>query len=103
MNPAATATGAFSGAASFDGSKDAIEGSAVLTQPTTLAENHDGHVYLHFNATPGETFVLESADSIDSANWQFEATVEGADSAIDLPPIPPAGSQKFYRLRPVAQ
>jgi hypothetical protein len=100
--PAAVATGQFSGEASFDGSKDAIEGGALLTQPTTLAENHEGYVYLHFNATPGETFVLESADSIDSGTWQFEATVDGADSAIDLPPIAPSGNQKFYRLRPVA-
>jgi hypothetical protein len=100
--PSATGSGQFSGEASFDGSKDTIQGGATLSPPATLAENRDGRVYLHFNATPGEQFILESADSIESATWEYEATIQGTDSAIDLPPIDPSGTQKFYRLRPVA-
>jgi hypothetical protein len=100
--PAGNAARQFTGQASFDGSKDEIAGPSSAKPPSTLAESHDGHIYLHFNGTPGELFIMESADTIDSATWQFEATIQGADDAIDMPPIAPAGTQKFYRLRPAS-
>lgn len=90
----------FGGRASFDGSKDAIGGAAILSPPTTSAEQRDGRVYLRFNATPGEQFILESASAIDSAPWEYETTIQGADTAIELPPFEPSSNLKFYRLRP---
>jgi hypothetical protein len=102
--PSTTATvGEFRGTASFDGSADGVQGGAVLTAPNGIAEHRDGRVYLRFNATPGENFILESASSVDSAAWNYEATIQGTQSAIELPPVEPSASLKFYRLRPVAQ
>lgn len=100
---AASVSGEFSGASSFDGSSDGVQGACVLTAPSGTAEHRDGQVYLRFNATPGEHFILESANSVDTPVWTYEATIEGAQSATELPPVEPAANLKFYRLRPVAQ
>jgi hypothetical protein len=102
--PSTTSTaGEFTGTASFDGSADGVQGGCVLTAPNCTAEHRDGQVYLRFNATPGENFILESATSIDSAIWDYEATIQGVQSSIELPPVEPSAKLKFYRLRPLAQ
>ncbi|HUS37413.1 MAG TPA: hypothetical protein VM680_18850 [Verrucomicrobiae bacterium] len=98
----ASTSGEFTGTASFDGSADGVQGGCVLTAPNCTAEHRNGQVYLRFNATPGENFILESATSIDSPAWNYEATIQGTQSAIELPPVEPSAKLKFYRLRPVA-
>jgi hypothetical protein len=96
-----TSEGDFEGVASFDGASQSIAGNAISHPGIATVESRDGHVYLHFNASPGAQFILESADALDSVNWHFETTINGNGSAIDLPPIEPSEDQKFYRLRPV--
>jgi hypothetical protein len=59
------------------------------------------HVILNFNAFPGVTFNLESADALDSTVWTaVRPNVLGGDAPIQLGPIDVSNVQKFYRLRP---
>ena len=74
----------------------------VPSGPENVYIGIDRSTVWRINATPGESFILESANSIDSPAWNYEATIQGTQSAIALPPVQPSAKLKFYRLRPVA-
>jgi hypothetical protein len=97
-----TTFGIFCGEVSFDGSSDPIGGASSVGVPGVRTEHRDGHVYFRFNCAPGDHYIFETADSVDSANWHFEAEIIGAQTSIDVPAVEPSERQKFYRLRAVA-
>jgi hypothetical protein len=96
-----SASANFGGTASFDGSDDIVAGATTLRTSTPIVQRTtDGKVRLSFHATAGESFLVESAASLDAVTWDLVTTIQGADTAVDLPLIEPVEQQRFYRLRP---
>jgi hypothetical protein len=105
LRPTANAIrGEFTGAVSFDGSFEAITGPSELLPPTLIAQPTIAdavRVHLRVSATPNETFLLESANTIDASAWDLVKTILGEENHIELAPLEPSDTQKFYRLRPL--
>jgi hypothetical protein len=71
----------------------------TLANPTglTAPKFNAGSWTLPFQTTPGFTFVVQKAVSLDSPEWQTLATVEG-DGALHTVADPNSGPQAFYRI-----
>jgi hypothetical protein len=95
----------FSGSMRADGVIAPIAGNHLLPPSEIPIANANrapsGRVSLGFNVAPGESFLVEGADSIDSTNWIPISAITGGDTPTELPEIDPDDRQKFYRVRPV--
>lgn len=103
--PIGVTEGSFDGQVFVGGVSHPISGPTtahVLPSTETSVKWVDSaHVMLNFNAFPGVTFNLESADALDSTVWTaVRPNVLGGDAPIQLGPIDISNVQKFYRLRP---
>jgi hypothetical protein len=102
--PLGATSGEFSGDVFVDGASNSVFGrktTYVLPPTQTAVQWIDAqHVVLSFNAFPGITFVVESADALDATTWTQVKTVVGGDAPIQVGPIEVPNQQLFYRLRP---
>lgn len=61
----------------------------------------DQSALLHFQTIPGRSYIIESADSVNSATWDTIGQTVASGDFDTFTDSPPQGNQRFWRYRPL--
>jgi hypothetical protein len=88
------------GAVMNDESFGTIETSSVRWVPDLAVRTVDqNHIAINLSLPPEQPFIIETADSIASANWTVLTSVTVLPWPLEVGPLKVQDNQKFYRFR----